>query len=134
MPILGQVPAGPLDLAAPELRDDEVGVDPEFFGSYGETPDLFGLKVKGDSMIQAGIFSGDIVVVKPQSTAREGQIVVARVEDEATVKRFKRANGDILLEPENPKYAPIRVPDRGGEEMGQNVSIVGVVVGLIRSL
>ena len=134
MPILGQVPAGPFDFAAPDIREDEVGVDPTFFGSYSDTPELFGLRVKGDSMTEAGIFDGDVVVVRPQEVAHDGQIVVARVEDEATVKRFRRQNGEMVLLPANPAYSPIHVPDRGGSENGQDVSIVGVVVGLIRSL
>ncbi len=134
MPILGSVPAGPLSLAAPEMQEDTVGVDPSYFGSYDDSPDLFGLKVSGNSMSQAGIHDGDIVIVKPQDNAMDGQIVVARVEDEATVKRFRRANNEIFLMPENPAYEPIRVPNLGGEEYGQSVGILGVVVGLIRSM
>jgi len=134
MPILGRVPAGPLNLAAPDLREEEMVVDPEFFGSRASEPELFGLRVKGDSMVEAGIYDGDIVVVRPQNLADDGDIVVARVEEEATVKRFYRQNGDIVLQPANPDYSPIRIPNQGGKENGQDIGIVGVVVGLIRAM
>ena len=74
-------------------------------------------------MINAGIFSGDVVVVRPQPTADDGQIVVARLEDEATVKRLRRRNGQIWLMPENDAYAPID---------GTYAQIVGVVKALVR--
>lgn len=74
-------------------------------------------------MINAGIFSGDVVVVRPQPTADDGQIVVARLEDEATVKRLRRRNGEIWLMPENEAYAPID---------GTYAQIVGVVKALVR--
>lgn len=134
LPILGQVPAGPLSLAAPDVQEDSVGVDPGYFGSRDESPNLFGLKVKGDSMIQAGIHDGDVVIVQPQEDAMNGQIVVAQVEDEATVKRFERVHDAIMLHPENPAYDPIIVRDQGGDEFGQSVGILGIVVGLIRSM
>ena len=74
-------------------------------------------------MINAGILSGDVVVVRPQPTADDGQIVVARLEDEATVKRLRRRNGQIWLMPENEAYAPID---------GTYAQIVGVVKALVR--
>ncbi|MFB3787750.1 MAG: transcriptional repressor LexA [bacterium] len=134
MPILGVVPAGPLDLASPDMREGELQVDPEYFGSRGPEPELFGVRVRGDSMIGEGILDGDIVVVRPQPHPNNGDIVVARVEDSATVKRFRRLSNEIWLEPANPAVEAIRVPDRGGLEYGQNVAILGVVVGLIRSM
>lgn len=134
MPILGRVPAGPLALADPGAREDEVGVDPQFFGIHADDPELFGLRVRGDSMIEAGIHDGDVVVVKLQDTAMDGQIVVVREEDEATLKRFRREKNAVVLVPENPKYESIRIPDRGGPEYGQNVGVIGIVVGLIRSM
>jgi len=134
MPILGMVPAGPLDLASPDMREEDLQVDPGFFGNRGLEPDLFGVRVRGDSMIDEGILDGDIVVVRPQPYPNNGDIVVARVEDTATVKRFKRVADAIVLEPANPEVETIRVPDRGGVEYGQNVAILGVVVGLIRSM
>ena len=86
-------------------------------------PGCFALRVRGDSMINAGILSGDMVVVRPQPTADDGQIVVARIGDEATVKRLSRRNGQIWLLPENENYAPID---------GSEAEIVGIVKAVIR--
>lgn len=83
----------------------------------------FALRVRGDSMINAGILDGDKVVVRPQSTANDGQIVVARIEDEATVKRLSRRNGEIWLLPENENYDPID---------GTYAEIIGIVRGVVR--
>ena len=83
----------------------------------------FALRVRGDSMVNAGILDGDKVVVRPQSTADNGQIVVARIEDEATVKRLLRKNGEIWLIPENENYAPID---------GTHAEIIGIVKGVVR--
>lgn len=83
----------------------------------------FALRVRGDSMINAGILDGDKVVVRPQSTADNGQIVVARIEEEATVKRLLRKNGEIWLMPENERYAPID---------GTHAEIIGIVKGVVR--
>ena len=83
----------------------------------------FALRVKGDSMINAGILDGDKVVVRPQSSADNGQIVVARIEDEATVKRLLRKNGEIWLMPENEAYPPID---------GTYAEIIGIVRGVVR--
>lgn len=134
MPILGRVPAGPFSLAEPDIREDELTVDPQFFGNRSAEPDLFGLRVNGDSMVEAGIHDGDIVVVRQQENANNGDIVVARLEDEATVKRFKRGAGEVVLEPANRAYNPIHIPDAGGAEDGQNFALLGIVVGLIRSM
>ena len=86
-------------------------------------PGCFALRVRGDSMINAGIFSGDKVVVRPQSTADDGQIVVARIGDEATVKRLRRRNGQIWLLPENDNYDPID---------GTEAEIIGLVKAVVR--
>ena len=83
----------------------------------------FALRVRGDSMINAGILDGDKVVVRPQSTANNGQIMVARIEDEATVKRLWRKNGEIWLMPENDNYDPID---------GTHAEIIGIVRGVVR--
>ena len=83
----------------------------------------FALRVRGDSMINAGILDGDKVVVRPQATANNGQIVVARIEDEATVKRLWRKNGEIWLMPENENYDPID---------GTHAEIIGIVRGVVR--
>ena len=69
-------------------------------------PNCFALRVRGDSMIGAAILDGDLVVVRPQQSADDGQIVVALLEDEATVKRFRRQRGRVWLQPENPNYMP----------------------------
>lgn len=86
-------------------------------------PGCFALRVRGDSMIDAGILDGDKVVVRPQPTADSGQIVVARLEDEATVKRLLRKNGQIWLMPENDCYEPID---------GNQAEIIGIVKGVVR--
>ena len=83
----------------------------------------FALRVRGDSMINAGILEGDKVVVRPQPSADDGQIVVARIEDEATVKRLLRRNGQVWLMPENDNYSPID---------GTHAEIIGVVKGVVR--
>ena len=86
-------------------------------------PGCFALRVRGDSMINAGILSGDKVVVRPQQTADDGQIVVARIGDEATVKRLRRRNGEVWLMPENDAYEPID---------GSEAEIIGIVKSLVR--
>ena len=83
----------------------------------------FALRVRGDSMIGAGILPGDKVVVRPQATADDGQIVVARIGDEATVKRLSRKNGQIWLLPENDAYAPID---------GSEAELIGLVKAVVR--
>ena len=114
IPLIGTVTAG-LPILALENREGTISGDGD--------PPCFALRVRGDSMINAGIFSGDVVVVRPQPTADDGQIVVARLEDEATVKRLRRRNGEIWLMPENEAYAPID---------GTYAQIVGVVKALVR--
>ena len=83
----------------------------------------FALRVRGDSMVGAGILDGDKVVVRPQQSADNGQIVVARIEDEATVKRLLRKNGQVWLMPENENYPPID---------GTYAQIIGIVRGVVR--
>ena len=114
IPLIGTVTAG-LPILALENREGTI--------SWDGDPSCFALRVRGDSMINAGIFSGDVVVVRPQPTADDGQIVVARLEDEATVKRLRRRNGQIWLMPENEAYAPID---------GTYAQIVGVVKALVQ--
>src|SRR5690606_14530970 len=98
-----------------------VPISKELFGE----DELFVLKVRGESMIGAGILDGDWVVVRRQATAENGEIVVAMIEDEATVKRFFREDGRIRLQPDNPALEPI---------YAERVEILGRVVGLIRKL
>ncbi len=116
IPLLGTVTAGLPILAQQEVE----GYVPYEGSASGE---LFALRVRGDSMTGAGILSGDIVIVRRQPDARTGDIVVALLEDEATVKRLSLKNGQVWLLPENPAYAPI-----DGSECG----ILGLVVALYR--
>jgi repressor LexA len=116
LPLVGSVAAGALRLAEQEVED---WVTSPFEGD-------FVLRVVGDSMVDAGILEGDMVVVRRTQTASDGEIVVAQVEDEATVKRLRRVDGRVHLIPENPAYAPI-VPE--GE-----VTLAGVVTGVLRRI
>jgi repressor LexA len=122
LPLIGVIRAGVPQLAQQE-RDGEVVVDPALIRS----PDSFVLRVQGDSMIEAQICSGDLVVVRPQSSAENGDIVVALIAGDATLKRFYREEGRIRLQPENSQMAPIFIDRTGGE-----VVIVGKVTGLMR--
>ena len=114
IPVVGVVTAG-MPILAVENQEGTMSWD----GEAG----CFALRVRGDSMINAGILSGDKVVVRPQQTAYDGQIVVARIEDEATVKRLSLINGEIWLLPENPDYPPID---------GSNAEIIGIVKAVFR--
>lgn len=121
VPLLGRVPAGPLHLAIEEL-EGHLPVQ-----TRSSPSELFGLRVRGDSMKDAGILDGDIVVVRRQPRADSGEIVVAMVGDEATVKRLRIKRGRIELHPENSAYAPI-VPEHG------DVKVLGRVVEVRRVL
>ena len=121
VPLLGRVPAGPLDLA---IEDLEGHLPVQTRRPPGE---LFSLRVRGDSMKDAGILDGDVVVVRRQPRADVGDIVVAMVGDEATVKRFRMKRGRVELHPANDAYQPI-VPDPG------DVKILGKVVEVRRTL
>ena len=123
IPILGRVAAGQ-PLLATEHLEGTLAVDEQLAG-HGE---LFALRVRGDSMINAGILSGDYVVVRQQPSAEDGEIVVALLEDEATVKRLARRRDRVLLKPEHPRMQPITV---GRDEPLQ---ILGKVVGLYRKV
>ena len=113
IPVVGVVTAGMPILAV----ENQEGTIP------WNDPNCFALRVRGDSMVGAGIFSGDKVVVRPQQNADDGQIVVARIDDEATVKRLSRRNGQVWLLPENEKYDPID---------GTNAEIIGIVKAVVR--
>ena len=114
IPVIGVVTAG-LPILACENQEGTMAWDGE--------PGCFALRVRGDSMINAGILSGDKVVVRPQQTAMDGQIVVARIGDEATVKRLRRRNGEIWLMPENDAYEPID---------GTEAELIGLVKAVVR--
>ena len=113
IPVIGVVTAG-LPILAVETQEGTI--------PWSEAG-CFALRVRGDSMINAGILEGDKVIVRPQSSADNGQIVVARIEDEATVKRLLRRNGQVWLMPENDNYSPID---------GTHAEIIGVVKGVVR--
>jgi repressor LexA len=117
VPVLGNVAAGAPILAEQNIEDHML-LSPDM-----AQEGYFLLKVRGDSMINAGILDGDLVLVRPQQEAPVGTIVVALVDGEATVKRFERGNGHVRLVAENPAYAPI---------VTTNVSLVGAVRGVIR--
>ena len=114
IPVVGVVTAG-VPILAVENQEGTMAWDGD--------PDCFALRVRGDSMINAGILSGDKVVVRPQQTASDGQIVVARIGDEATVKRLHRRNGEVWLMPENEAYEPID---------GTEAEIIGLVKAVVR--
>jgi repressor LexA len=124
VPVLGRVPAGS-PREAIELAEEELLFDPSLAGE-GE---VFSLRVKGDSMEGAHICEGDYVLVRAQETAEDGEIVVAVVDGEATVKRIRRGGGGIRLEPANPVYAPVDVPNGS-----PSFRIAGKVVGVFRKL
>lgn len=120
VPLVGQVTAGQPILAVENIEDVlplPTGLVPD-----GE---VFALRIRGDSMIGAGILDGDYVIVRRQETADNGDIVVALIDDEATVKRFFRENDRIRLQPENPAMEPIYVRD---------ARILGKVVALLRRM
>jgi len=120
IPILGKVAAG-LPLLAEENREGTMVVDP---GMARGGKNLFALTVRGDSMINAHILPGDKVIVQQTTHASPGEIIVALIEGEATVKTFRRTSTKVTLEPANPKYEPIVVTE------GQDFRIIGKVVGV----
>ncbi len=121
IPLIGTVTAGQPIFAYENYEDYYTFPTGEFKGD-----ELFMLRVQGTSMIDAGIFDGDKIIVRRQQTAENGEIVVALVEDSATVKRFYRKNGQIILHPENESLSDM-VYENG------EVSIIGKVVGLMRN-
>lgn len=114
IPIVGVVTAG-LPILAVENQEGTM--------SWDGDSSCFALRVRGESMINAGILDGDLVVVRPQATADDGQIVVARIGEEATVKRLRRRNGQVWLMPENPAFDPID---------GTEAELIGLVKGVVR--
>ena len=114
IPVVGMVTAG-VPILAVENQEGMM--------AWVGDPNCIALRVRGDSMTGAGILSGDKVVVRPQPTAEDGQIVVARIGDEATVKRLRKQGGQIWLMPENPAYEPID---------GSEAELVGLVKAVVR--
>ena len=125
IPLLGRVAAG-LPVLSPENREGDVLVDLTLF-SLRSAHNLFALKVKGDSMVNAHIVDGDTLLVRAQASARDGDIVVALVDGEATVKRFFLGKSQVRLQPENSAMKPLLL-DRG------EFLIMGKAVGILRRL
>ena len=121
VPVLGRVAAGP-PIGADAGLVDTLTLDARLFSSV---PDYL-LRVQGDSMIEDGILDGDLVGVKRTPEARDGQVVVARLDGELTIKRLSRTVDALRLLPRNPAYAPIKV------EAGQDFAVEGVFCGLVR--
>ena len=117
VPLLGKVAAGQPILA---VEQTEFMLHVDLNGKSGR---YFALHIQGDSMIDAGILNGDVIIVRRQSYAQQGQIVVAVIEDEATCKRLEKRDGHVWLMPENEAYAPIP---------GDDARILGVVVKVMR--
>ncbi|MQA98455.1 MAG: transcriptional repressor LexA [Streptosporangiales bacterium] len=120
VPVVGDIAAG-TPIVAEEHGDDVLALPREFTGRGT----VFGLRVRGDSMIEAAIRDGDIVVVRQQPEAHSGQIVAAMIDGEATVKVYRRANGHVRLEPRNPGYDVID---------GDEAVILGIVVSVLRNV
>ena len=122
VPIVGQVAAGSPVLAV-ESIEGSIAID----SSYLKRPESsFALKVKGDSMINAGVFEGDLVIVSPVLEVKNGEMIVAMINGEVTVKNFEKKDKIIQLNPENEKYQPIIVTEQ------DEFSVVGKVVGVFR--
>lgn len=122
IPIVGRVAAG-VPMLATENIEGNIVIDSSYLRKSG---DCFALRVKGDSMINAGIFEGDLLIVQQSKQASNGEIVVALLDDEATVKRYEHKNDKIRLLPENNSYQPIEVNE------SKEFSIIGKVAGVIR--
>lgn len=122
IPVVGRVAAGS-PILSEENIEGSVSIDSSFIKNASR---CFALKVHGDSMIDEGIFEGDLVIVNPQSLVKSGEIVVARLEGEITVKVFDNSNKEMVLLPRNEKYSPIRITNK------EDFHIVGRVVGVLR--
>ncbi|TMR35998.1 transcriptional repressor LexA [Actinomadura geliboluensis] len=120
VPVVGHIAAG-APISAEEHMDGTLMLPREITGRGT----VFGLRVRGDSMIDAAICDGDIVVVRQQQEAHSGQIVAAMIDGEATVKVYRRRDGHVLLEPRNPAYEVID---------GDKAVVLGIVVSVVRSL
>ena len=124
IPLIGQIAAG-TPVLAEQNQEEMLTVDNNLVGRGGT---IFALRVKGDSMRDAGILDGDVVLIRQQAHAENGEVVAALVGEEATVKSYFREKNHIRLQPANEAYAPITVTPQEGE-----VAILGKVVGLTRN-
>nr|WP_049573910.1 transcriptional repressor LexA [Nonomuraea sp. SBT364] len=120
VPVVGDIAAG-VPIPADEYVDDTLTLPRDLIGRGN----VFGLRVRGDSMVDAAICDGDLVVVRQQPEAHSGQIVAAMIDGEATVKVFRRRDGHVLLEPRNPAYDVID---------GDHAVVLGIVVSVLRSV
>jgi len=125
VPLLGRVAAG-VPVLSPENREGDLTVDLSLF-SLKSSQQVFALSVRGDSMMDAHILNGDTVLVQEQATAANGDIVVAMVDGDTTVKRFFQENGRVRLQPENRTLEPMYFD-------GGDLRIIGKVVGVMRKL
>jgi len=126
IPVLGRIAAG-VPITAVENREDTIPLAPEWLGTAGA--EVFALHVRGDSMVNAHIVDGDLVVVRRQETATSGDIVAALLDGEATVKRFARHGETVELRPEHPSMKPI-VVSPGSRE----IQILGKVIAVLRHI
>ena len=126
IPLLGRIAAG-VPITAVENLEDTIPLRPDWLGPRGQ--DTFALRVRGDSMIEAHILDGDLVLVRKQETAAPGDIVAAMLDGEATVKRLAREHGAVVLRPEHPTMKPIVVEAGRGD-----FRILGKVVGVMRQI
>ena len=124
IPIVGRVAAGSPILAMENIEGSVI-IDPSFIK---KAEDAFALRVRGDSMINAGIFEGDVVIVSPNQKGKNGDIIVAMLDDEVTVKRLEMKNNKIKLLPENEDFQPIQITEKN------RFSIIGKVKGVVRWL
>ena len=124
IPIVGRVAAGSPILAMENIEGSVI-IDPSFIK---KAEDAFALRVRGDSMINAGIFEGDVVIVSPNQKGKNGDIIVAMLDDEVTVKRLEVKNNIMKLIPENEDFQPIQITEKS------RFSIIGKVKGVVRWL
>ncbi|MBN1300873.1 MAG: transcriptional repressor LexA [Melioribacteraceae bacterium] len=122
LPIVGRVAAG-YPILAEQNIEGSITISASMLKNKTGS---FGLKVKGDSMIEAGIFEGDVVIVTPQKSANNGDIIIAMLQDEATLKRYEKKENTVYLIPENKNYNIIEVNNR------EDFSIIGKVLGVFR--
>lgn len=122
VPLIGKITAGE-PILAEENIEDYFPMPSDYIRTHGK--DLFMLKVEGDSMVEAGIYDGDYVIAQKQNYANNGEIIIALIDNEATVKTLYKEKNKVRLQPENPAYSPIIV---------SNVKVMGKVIGLYRRL
>ncbi len=118
IPLLGRIAAG-----SPILAEENIEEYLSFPKSMFKSGEYFALNVKGDSMIDGGIYDGDVAIIKKQNTANNGEVIAALLTDEATLKRFKMTGNKVQLLPDNPAYEPI---------VAENVAILGKLIALFR--